>query len=62
MTQFVAHGDSSLEDNGLMSRSFAVRKVANGLGALVLVGHEEIIQAFMAKRFKEPFATRKKPR
>lgn len=51
-----AHNDSSLENDRLMARSRAVSKGADGLGALVFVCHEEIVQAFMAKCLKEPFS------
>lgn len=56
--QLVAYSDSSLEHNGLMARSRAVGKSADGLGALIFVCHEEIVQAFMAKCLKKPFARR----
>ena len=39
-----------------MARSGTVGKGTDGLGALVFVGHEEIIQALMAKCLKEPLA------
>ena len=51
-----AHIDSSLKNDRLLARSRAVGEGADGLGALVVVRHEEIVQAFMAKRLKEPFA------
>ena len=54
--QFAAHSDSSLENDGLVTRSRAIGEGADGLGALVLVCHDEIVQAFMANRFEKPFA------
>lgn len=56
--QLAAYGDSPFENERLIARSRAVGKGADGLGALVFVCHEEIVQAFMAKRLKEPFAMR----
>lgn len=53
-----AYSDSSLEHNRLMARSRAVGKGADGLGALIFVCHEEIVQAFMAKCLEKPFARR----
>ena len=56
--QLAAHSDSSLENNGLTARSRAECKGADCLGALVFVSHEQIVQPLMAKRLKEPLATR----
>ena len=44
-----------------MARARAVGKGADGFGALVFVCYEEVVQAFMAKRLKEPFAIRGRP-
>lgn len=50
------HFDSSLKNDRRLARSGAVGEGADGLGTLVFVRHEEVVQAFMPKRLKEPFA------
>ena len=57
--QVAAHIHSSLKNDRLLARSGTVGKGADGLGALVFVRHEEIVQAFIAQRLKEPFAMRR---
>lgn len=39
-----------------MTRAFAVGKRAHRLGAFIFIRQEEVVQAFMAEGFKEPFA------
>lgn len=45
-----------MEDDGFMTRAFRVRKGAHGLGRLVFIGYQKVIQAVMPKFLKEPFA------
>lgn len=40
-----------------MTRTLGIRESTNGLGALILVRGQEIVQAFMPERLEEPFAT-----
>lgn len=51
----LAVGDA-LEENGLVAGSGRVAESADGLGRLVLVGGQEIVEAFMAEILHEPFA------
>lgn len=50
------YSHSSFEDQRLMAWPLAVSEGADGLGTLVFVGHEQIIQAFMTESLKEPFS------
>lgn len=48
----------SLEDDGLVARALGVGKGADGLCTLVGIGCQHVVQAVMAKGFKEPFTAR----
>lgn len=39
-----------------MTRTFAVGKSADRLGAFVFIGHEQLVEAFVAKGLEEAFA------
>lgn len=56
--QLAAHSDSPFENDRLMAGARAISKGADGLGALVCVCHEEIVQPFVAERFEKPLAMR----
>ena len=45
-----------LKENRLMPRSRRVRKRAHGLGRLVLVRREQVVEPGVADGFEEPFA------
>lgn len=44
------------ENQRLMAWPLAVSEGADGLGTLVFVGHEQIVQTLMTKSLKEPFS------
>ena len=50
------YSHSALKDQRPMAWPLAVSEGADGLGALVFVGHEQIIEAFMTKSLKKPFS------
>jgi len=54
----IAYSDPPLEDNGFMTRTLTISKGAHSLGALILIGSEQIIKPLMAKRLEKPLATR----
>lgn len=51
-----AYGDSSLENERLMTRTLAIGKGANCLGAFIFICNEHIVETLMAKGLEEPFA------
>lgn len=46
-----SHVCSTLEDDGLVTWAFAVRKGADSLGRFVRVGDEEVVESFVAECF-----------
>ena len=52
----IAHSNASFEDQRFMTRSLAISESANCLSALVFVGHEHIVEAFMAESLEKPFS------
>ena len=45
-----------LKDQHLMPRPLTVRKRTNGLGGFVFVGHEQIVETFVAQGLEKPFS------
>jgi len=50
------HKGASLKDNGLCIRPTRVGEHAQRVGALVLVGREQVVQPVVAQLFEEPLA------
>ena len=48
--------DSTFEDDWVMARTLAESESTHGLCALILVGDEEVVKAFMAESLEKPFS------